>query len=51
MCTNIGEIDENIPYNWFYEDVTEQLKAAKLLMKKLKMRENKLGLKLRSSWG
>ena len=29
-CINLGENDENIPYNCFFEDVTEQVKAAKL---------------------
>ena len=38
-CTNLGENDENINYNWFFEDVSTQVKAAKILMKKLKIRE------------
>ena len=41
-CINLGENDENIPYNWFFEDGSEQVKAAKILMKKLKMREKLL---------
>ena len=38
-CINLGENDEKIPYNCFFEDVTEQVKEAKILMKKLKIRE------------
>ena len=38
-CTNLGENDENITYNCFLEDVSKQVKAAKILMKKLKIRE------------
>ena len=38
-CTDLGENEENITYNWFFEDVSSQVKAAKILMTKLKMRE------------
>ena len=38
-CINLCENDEKIPYNWFFEDVTEQVKEAKILTKKLKIRE------------
>ena len=41
-CKNLGENDENITYNWFFEDVSRQIKATMLLMKKLKMREKKI---------
>ena len=38
-CTDLGENEENITYNWFFEDVSAQVKAAKILMKKFKIRE------------
>ena len=33
------ENTENISYSWFYRDYNKQISAAKLLMKKLKIRE------------
>ena len=39
MCTNLGENDENITYSWFFEDDSKQVIAAKILRKKLKIRE------------
>ena len=39
MCKELGENSENIGYKSFFDDLTEQMKAAKILEKKLKMRE------------
>ena len=41
-CKNLGENYENIPYNWFFEESSHQVRAAKVLMKKLKIREKLL---------
>ena len=38
-CKGLGDNDENITYKSFFEDRTEQIRAAKILDKKLKMRE------------
>ena len=38
-CDKLGENYENVPYGWFFEDSEKQLFAAKVMMKKLKMRE------------
>ena len=38
-CSSYGENTENISYSWFYRDCNKQISAAKLLMKKLKIRE------------
>ena len=38
-CDKLGENDENVPYGWFFENSEKQLFAAKVMMKKLKMRE------------
>ena len=38
-CTDLGENEENITYNWFFEDVWKQVKAAKILMNKIEMIE------------
>jgi hypothetical protein len=40
MCSSLGENPENLTYSWFYRDsVKDQISAAKMLMKKLKIRE------------
>ena len=40
MCDKLSENPENIPYSWFYKElVKDQVSAAKVLMKKLKLRE------------
>ena len=38
-CVDLGDNDENISYKCFFEDLPEKIKAAKILNKKLKMRE------------
>ena len=38
-CKELGDNDENILYKNFFEEYTDQIKAAKVLDKKLKMRE------------
>ena len=38
-CTDLCENEENITYTWFFEDASTEIKAAKILMKKLKVRE------------
>ena len=39
-CKSFGENDSEIPYSWFYsESVDKQISVAKLMMKKLKMRQ------------
>ena len=40
MCDKLSENPENIPYSWFYKNlVKEQVTVAKVMMKKLKLRE------------
>ena len=40
MCDKLSENPENIPYSWFYKElVKDQVSAAKVMMKKLKVRE------------
>ena len=39
MCDKLSENPENIPYSWFYKNLEEQVTVAKLMMKKLKLRE------------
>ena len=38
-CIELGDNHENISYKYFFEDVPKQVEAAKILEKKLKMRE------------
>ena len=38
-CVNLGDNDENISYKCFFKDLPEQIKAAKILAKKLKMKD------------
>ena len=38
-CKDLGDNDENVSYKCFFEDLPEQIKAAKILDKKLKRRE------------
>ena len=40
MCDEISENPQNISYSWFYKQlVSDQVSAAKVMMKKLKLRE------------
>ena len=38
-CIDLQDNDEIISYKYFFEDVPEKIKAAKILNKKCKMRE------------